>query len=192
MSGLWPLVWRAVAARPLRAALTVLAVSLGIAVVLAVQVTVDGLDSEAAAAQQVSAGQSGLDVRVDSGSGLTPAQVSTVAGLPGVAQVVPLHEKRVIASPLEKGFSGVAVTLVGISDGSVALRPVDVISGRLPHPGNLSEVAIDQGLAQALTATPGQDVKLGDRIQLITSTGPDRYIVVGITGGTSGGPSFTR
>ncbi|TME45840.1 MAG: FtsX-like permease family protein [Chloroflexi bacterium] len=192
MSGLWSLAWRAIRGRPLRSASTAAAVALGIAVVLGVQVTLDGLTSQATAAQQLAAGQSGLDVRVDAGGGLTTAQAASLASLKGVAQAMPLYEKRVVAGPAGTGLQGLTVTLVGLKDGAAALRPLVVVGGRLPHPGSASEVAIDQALAPAMTGRAGKPLAIGSRIQIITSTGPDQYRVVGFTSGTSGGPAFTR
>ena len=80
MSGIWPLAIRAVRARPLRSALTATAVALGIAVVLAVQIAIQGLTVQAQEAQAQRAGASSLDVRVDAGSGLTPTDITTLGG----------------------------------------------------------------------------------------------------------------
>ena len=80
----------------------------------------------------------------------------------------------------------------GSRNSSAALRNVAVVSGRLPLPGSTSEVAIDQGLSTALTGGFGSPILLGQKIQMITSTGPDLFTVVGFTSGTSGGPSFTH
>ena len=192
MNGLLALAVRAVAARPLRSALTTLAVALGIAVVLGVQITVNGLDTQAAAAQRLRAGASGLDVRVDAGSGLSPEQVRKLDGLKGVAEAVPLYEKRVVAGTTTSGVQGITVTLVGLHDGSAALRPVQVVSGRLPHPGTRNEVAIDDGLATVLASKKSAPVHLGQKIQLVTASGPDDFMVVGTTSDTSAGPAFTR
>ncbi|HEX6537956.1 MAG TPA: FtsX-like permease family protein [Candidatus Dormibacteraeota bacterium] len=191
MSGLWPIAWRSLRNHPLRAALTAIAVALGIAAVLGVQLTLDGLNAQAQAAQQASAGSSSLDVRVNAGSALTQAQITKLGNLHGVAQAVPLYEKRVVAGPAGSGLQGLTVTLVGLQDGSAALRPVTVVAGRLPRNGDTKDVAIDQGLASALTA-PAASLRVGDKLQLITSTGPDQFTIVGLTSGTSGGPAFTR
>lgn len=192
MSALLALVSRAVITRPLRTALTVTAVALGIAVVLGVQLSRGGLDSQAALASAQRAGDSSLDVRVDAGGGLTAEQVKALAGLHGVLQAVPLYEKRVIAAPAGSGFNGLTVTLVGLQDGRAALRPVQVTSGHLPASDSTDTVAIDQGLAGALVGKPTGQLHLGDKIQLITATGPDVFRVVGFTGDTSAGPAFTR
>jgi len=192
VSGIWPLAVRAVRARPLRSALTATAVALGIAVVLAVQIAIQGLTVQAQEAQMQQAGASSLDVRVDAGAGITPEQVATLAALPGVVKAAPLHEKQVTASPAGSTQQGNAVTLVGLQDSSAALRSVAVVAGRLPVPGNTAEVAIDQGLSTALTGGGGTPIRIGQRIQLITAIGPDVFTVVGFTAGTSGGASFTH
>ncbi|MGH7687078.1 MAG: FtsX-like permease family protein [Candidatus Dormibacteria bacterium] len=191
MSGLWPLAWRSIRGHALRGVLTAIAVALGIAAVLGVQLTLDGLDSQARAAQQAAAGSSSLDVRANAGSNFTQAQVTKLASLHGVTQAAPLYEKRVVAGPAGSGLQGLTVTLVGLQDGSAALRPVTVVSGRLPRNGDTTGVAIDQGVAAAITA-PKAPLKVGDKLQLITATGPDVYTILGLTSGTSAGPAFTR
>ena len=183
---------RAIRARPLRSVLTASAVALGIAVVLAVQIAIQGLTVQAGEAQQQQAGASSLDVRVDAGAGLAPSQVNTLADLPGVVQAVPLYEKQVTAGPSGGSLEGATVTLVGLQDSSAALRSVSIVAGRLPLPGSTSEVAIDQGLSTSLTGGFGSPIEIGQKIQLVTSTGPDLFEVVGFTSGTSGGPSFTH
>ena len=147
---------------------------------------------QAGEAQLQQAGASSLDVRVDSGTGLAPEQITTLTDLPGVAQAVPLYEKRVNAGPAGGSLQGATVTLVGLQDSSAALRSVSVVAGRLPLPGSTSEVAIDEGLSTTLTGGFGSPIKIGQKIQMITGTGPDLFQVVGFTSGTSGGPSFTR
>ena len=189
---MWLLAVRAVRARPLRSTLTAVAVALGIAVVLAVQIAIQGLTVQAGEAQAQQAGASSLDVRVDAGAGLTTAQITTLGDLPGVLQAVPLHEKQVAAGPAGASLVGDTVTLVGLQNSSAALRSVTVVSGRLPLPGNTSEVAMDQGLASVLTGGVGSPIRIGQKIQMITATGPDVFTVVGFTAGTSGGPSFTH
>jgi putative ABC transport system permease protein len=191
VSGIWPLALRAVRARPLRSALTATAVALGIAVVLAVQIAIQGLTVQAQEALMQQAGASSLDVRVDAGAGLTPADITTLAGLPGVVQAIPLHEKQVAAGPAGGTLQGDAVTLVGLQDSTAALRGVAVIAGRLPLPGDTAEVAMDQGLSSSLTGGSAP-IQIGQKIQMITATGPDVFTVVGFTSGTSGGPSFTH
>ncbi len=164
-------------ARPLRSALTAGAVALGIAVVLAVQIAIQGLTVQAGEAKLQQAGASSLDVRVDSGAGLAPAQITTLSELPGVVQAVPLYEKQVTAGPAGSSLEGTTVTLVGLQDASAALRTVSVVAGRLPRPGSTSEVALDEGLSTALTGGFGTPIEIGQKIQLVTQTGPDLFRV---------------
>ncbi len=107
---------RAIRARPLRSMLTAGAVALGIAVVLAVQIAIQGLMVQAGEAQLEQAGASSLDVRVDAGSGLLPAQITILSGLPGVVQAVPLYEKQVTAGPAGASLTGDTVTLIGLQE----------------------------------------------------------------------------
>jgi putative ABC transport system permease protein len=192
VSEIWLLALRAVRARPLRSALTAIAVALGIAVVLAVQIAIHSLTVQAGEAQAQQAGASSLDVRVDAGSGLTTEQITRLGDLPGVLQAVPLHEKQVAAGPADGSLVGNPVTLVGLQNSSAALRTVTVVAGRLPLPGDTSEVAMDEGLGTVLTGGVGSPIRIGQRMQMITATGPDTFTVVGFTAGTSGGPSFTH
>src|SRR5207249_1091065 len=75
---------------------------------------------------------------------------------------------------------------------TAALRPVQVLAGHLPARGSTSTVAVDQDLAAALVGKPGKTLRLGDQISMITATGPDLFKVVGFTGQTVAGPTFTR
>ncbi|MGA8360957.1 MAG: FtsX-like permease family protein [Candidatus Dormiibacterota bacterium] len=192
MSDIWGLAARAIRARPLRSVLTAAAVALGIAVVLAVQIAIQGLTVQASEAKTQLAGASSLDVRVDAGSGLTASEITELGALPGVVQAVPLYEKQVTAGPVGTGLTGDTVTLVGLQDSSAALRSVSVVAGRLPLPGSTTEVAIDQGLSTALSGGVGPPIHIGQGIQMITATGPDEFTVVGFTAGTVAGPSFTH
>ena len=192
MSGLWPLAWRSIRSHRLRAVLTAIAVALGIAAVLGVQLTLDGLNAQAQAAQEATAGSSSLDVRVAAGSSFTQSQMDKLGRLAGVAQAVPLYEKRVVAGPQGIGLQGLTVTLTGLQDGSVALRPVSVVSGRLPHRGDTANVAIDQGLATALATQSGRSLRVGDKLQIITANGPDQFTIIGLISDAGAGPAFTR
>ena len=156
MSDLWLLAVRAIRARPLRSALTASAVALGIAVVLAVQIAIQGLTVQAGEAQ-LAAGGRVLARRPgrQRGPGCSRVRSPTCADLPGVVQAVPLYEKQVTAGPAGSSLVGATVTLVGLQDSSAALRSVSVVAGRLPRPGSTSEVAIDQGLSTALTGGVG-------------------------------------
>jgi putative ABC transport system permease protein len=193
MSGLWPIVLRSLRARPLRALLTVVAVTLGVAAVTGVQLALPALDHQAQQALQQRAGESQLDVRAAQQPGLDDAQMSAVAAVPGVARSAPLLEKRVVARADPRVITGLTVTVVGVSDGRAGLRPVHLVSGRLPRAGSTDEVTLDDGVGAALQATGApRALTTGDDVRLLTGTGNDVFHIVGISSGTSAGPAFTR
>ncbi|HEX4579618.1 MAG TPA: FtsX-like permease family protein [Candidatus Dormibacteraeota bacterium] len=192
MSLTWALAARAIRGRPLRSSLNGLAVALGIAVILGVGITVSGLDAESRSAAQASAGSSSLDVRVTAGTGLTADAAAALRNLLGVADAVPLYQKRVIGRLTPLDVAGTTVDLVALRNGSVALRPVSLVAGRMPTAGSHSEIVLDQGLAAVLASNAhSRLVALGDTVQLTTTTGPDSFTVVGIAG-NAGTTSFTR
>ena len=193
MGGIWPVVTRTIAARPLRALLTALAVALGVAAVLGVQVTLSALDRQASDVAGQRAGRSSVDVRAVAGPGLDAAELVQLSRTPGVAEVQPLYQKRVAAKALADQLDGVDVTVVAVSGGEAALRPIVVTQGRLPSEArNRHEVALDGGVVESLAALTGQRLRIGDTVYLTTSTGPDAFTLTGISAGTSGGAAFTR
>ncbi|HEX6493308.1 MAG TPA: ABC transporter permease, partial [Candidatus Dormibacteraeota bacterium] len=178
--------------RPLRGLLAALAVALGVAALLAVQITLSGLDAQAGSAQAARAGESGVDVRTVSGPGLDAADLAKLRALPGVAQVSPLLEKTVVARASEASIQGLNVAVVGLDGGRAALRPLQVVSGRLPRDGSLDEVALDQGVASALRSTgAAHTVRAGETVRLVTQNGDATFTVVGITASNQGGPAFS-
>lgn len=193
MSALWPVVLRSLRARPLRAILTAAAVALGVAVILGVQITTTALDQEARHAAELRSGGSALDVRTSAALGLTDAELARLRVVPGVAAVAPLDEKRVTARA-DIADQGVQATVVGIDgNGTSALRPVLLRSGRMPRAGSHSEVVLDGGLAGVLTREGAKPpLRPGDKLLLTTATGPDQFTVVGLSDGTSGGAQFTN
>ena len=85
MSDFWLLAVRAIRARPLRSVLTASAVALGVAVVLAVQIAIQGLTVAGEARPAATGGR--LVARRPGrqrASGLTPAQITTLSELSGV------------------------------------------------------------------------------------------------------------
>ena len=119
------------------------------------------------------------------GSGLIAGSRSPrSADLPGWSRRSRCTRSRSRPARPGAASTGATVTLVGLQDSSAALRSVSVVAGRLPLPGSTSEVAIDQGLSTALTGGVGSPIQIGQKIQMITATGPDLFTVVGFTAGT--------
>ena len=163
MSDFWLLAVRAIRARPLRSILTASAVALGVAVVLAVQIAIQGLTAQAAGAQMEQAGASSLDVRVDNGAGLTPAQVTVLSELPGVVQAVPLYEKQVTAGPAGSALEGQTVTLVGLQE--LERRPAQRFGGGRPlaapgkHFGGRDRPGVEHGRSPGGSVRPSGSVR---------------------------------
>ena len=178
--------------RPLRGLLAALAVALGVAALLAVQITLSGLDDQTGSAQAARAGESGVDVRTVSGPGLDAADVARLRAIRGVAQVSPLLEKSVVARVSSGAVQGLDVAVVGLDGGRAALRPLHLVSGRLPRDGSLTEVVLDQGVASALRSTgAAHTVRAGESVRLVTQSGDTTFTVVGITASNQGGPAFS-
>jgi len=193
MGGLGHLLIRSLAARRMRAVLSVLAVALGVAVMLGVQIGVSGLDAQSHNAAMLRAGESSLDVRATANGGLSTDQLLQVSQIAGVNEVVPLYEKRVVAKPAKLASNGtpVQVSLVGLHEGAIALRPLAVISGRLPVAGSASEIAIDTRLRDPL-GSKGRPLSIGDAVVLATVAGDDTFTVVGITDQPTVSETFTK
>jgi putative ABC transport system permease protein len=178
--------------RPLRGVLAALAVALGVAALLAVQITLAGLDDQANAAQAARAGASGVDVRTVSGPGLGAADLARLRALHGVVQVSPLLEKSVVARASAASVQGLDVAVVGLDGGRAALRPLHLLSGRLPRDRSLTEAVLDQGVAGALRSTGAtRTLRPGDTVHLVTRDGDAAFTVVGITAANQGGPAFS-
>ena len=193
MGALWPIVQRSLRTRPLRAALTVIAVALGVAALTGLQLALPALDSQASRAQQQRAGDSQLDVRAVTAAGFDDFALSRLQHLDGVRQAVPLEEKRVIARADPRSITGLTATIVAVRNGTAGLRPVVLREGRLPRAGSTNEVTLDAGLADALPTTGApRPLISGDEVRLLTGTGSDVFHVVGISAGTSAGAAFTR
>ena len=193
MGGLFTLAFRQLRARPGRALLTAIAVALGVAAVLGVQLALSAVDDQAAAAQVQRAGRSSLDVRAVGAAGLRAADVVTVRSLRGVVEVEPFLEKPVTARIDKTAVDAPTVSVVAVQRGEVALRPLVLLDGSAPADGSRDQVAVDQALAVSLESTgASHPLRVGDSLYLTTASGPDRYRVVGITDGTTGGLAFTR
>jgi putative ABC transport system permease protein len=193
MGGLWPIVLRSLRARPLRALLTIVAVTLGVAAVTGVDLALPALDDQARTAQMLRAGDSQLDVRAVREPGFDDTQVAKLQQVAGVRKAAPLLQKRVIGRADPRTISGLTVTVIGVQNGSAGLRPVRILEGRLPRSTSTDEVTLDEGLATALQTTGApRALIVGDDLRLITGTGSDVFHVVGISAGTSGGTAFTR
>lgn len=127
------LAWRSLAARPLRTALTVVGIALGVAIVAATLVANQAATEAVQRAAGELFGRAQIRVRAFSDTGLTPRAVTTLRGLPGVTAAAPISERRLqlttLPGPQEQVFNGMLV--IGIDPAVDRLvRDPQLVAGR--------------------------------------------------------------
>lgn len=109
------LAWRGVAARPLRSALTVASIAVGVAVVTATLIANQASTDAVRRAAQELLGDAAIRVRAFDPAGFTPRAVTTLRRLPGVTAAAPVGERRLtvatLPGPDEQVFTLTAVTV---------------------------------------------------------------------------------
>jgi putative ABC transport system permease protein len=188
--GLHRLAWRGLRARPLRTALTIAGVALGVAVLFAGLATNAGIET---AVDRTVAGLLGrTDVRVSAfgEDGLDPGTVDAIGRTPGVAVVAPALERRTYLG-LDLLGPGDAlplpVTIVGIDPGAEArLHAMDIAEGSaLLRPD-------ESGALVTATLARQDDLAIGSEISVQGPEAPVTVRVIGILaddgawGGASG------
>ena len=172
MSGLSSIAFADIASRRFSSALTVVAILLGTAVVVAtftINVAVEGSMRQAATAL---VGNADLVIESLDDQGFASTSVPAVAALPGVTVVAPEVQKRAFYRGAGKrGF----VEILGIDPAlDPQIREYRVAAGRFFEAGDGRVVLLGKDWA----ATSGID--LGDDIDLITTEGFQPFRVVGL------------
>jgi putative ABC transport system permease protein len=189
MRGLHGLAWRGLGARPLRSALTMTGVALGVAVLFAGLATDAGIDASVDRSVATLVGRADLRVAAFGETGLSATTVEEIAGTPGVEVAAPTFERRTYLG-LEAFAPGdelpPPVTVVGIDPAvEPRLHDLSLAEGarlvRLDEPSALvsSTLAREDGLA------------LGDLLTIQGPAAPASVRVVGIMAGDGpwAGPS---
>ncbi|MBW3612448.1 MAG: ABC transporter permease, partial [Chloroflexi bacterium] len=126
------LAWRGLRARPLRTALTVLGIALGVAVVAATFIT--GASSEQAlhGATAELLGSADVRLRAFDERGFRPRTVQSVRSLPGVDAAAPVAERRLTVSTAPGADEAVFdLTVYGVDpEADAEVRPDTVVDGR--------------------------------------------------------------
>jgi ABC-type antimicrobial peptide transport system permease subunit len=158
---------RSLRRRPGRALLTILAVTLGATLLVALASVATSAGSRIvskltnggpATAIKVSASKADSDqaytddLRAAGPKAITDATLKTVRQSPRVATVIPVITSRVLAVPPPFGSSATATssqpaygdTMVGVDLSQMRNLPITILAGRVPHPGALNEVAITE------------------------------------------------
>ncbi len=172
MPGLSLLAWRSLASRPLRSALTVLAVALGVAMLVAVITANATIDAslEVAAARLI--GRVDVEVRSFGEQGFSRETTALLQGLPEVAAAAPTTRKRVFyRTARAQGF----VEVVGLDP--LLAREMDHFAVRegvfLPFE-SVRNVMVLASWARARGLVPG------DFIELVSFTGLQPFQIVAL------------
>jgi putative ABC transport system permease protein len=124
--------WRGLLARPLRTALAMAGVALGVAVVTATFITAASSEQALRGATADLLGTADLRLRAFDEAGFRPRTVQAVRALPGVDAAAPVAERRLTVSTTPGADEAVfGLTVHGIDPAAdAALRPDAVVAGR--------------------------------------------------------------
>lgn len=173
MAGLWGYGWRSFRRRPLRAALTVTGIAIGVALVFAV-LSVDAAASGGAAgfAREL-AGRSDMVVQAFGEGTLAPAGLATIADTPGVLATSPEVRRPTFATG-PRGMLG-PVTVVGVDPAADRALHDETMTAGTP-------LAQDDAGAAVLTSSwaRAHGLQVGSRLSLVGGGGERSFVVVGL------------
>jgi putative ABC transport system permease protein len=151
--------WRGLRARPLRTALTVAGVALGVAVVAGTLIATNAADAAVRSAVAELLGRADLRVRAFDDAGFTPRTVQALRGMPGVLAGAPVSERRLtVAAEPDRVFQ---LLVLGVEPAAEpAIRDPNLVSGV----GLAADSPTDAVLAASWAAANG--IGLGDRLLL--------------------------
>ncbi|HEY7526414.1 MAG TPA: FtsX-like permease family protein [Candidatus Limnocylindria bacterium] len=168
------LAWRGLAARPLRTALTVAGVALGVAVIAAALIAGQAATEAVRRAAQELYGSAQLRVRAFSADGFTPRTVTALRQVPGVLNAAAVAEERgrsltTAPGPNEKVFT---LLVIGVDPAEEeAIRTYELVAGHFLDPSDPAGVLVNAGWAA------DNDLTLGDELHFNTVDSPKSHIV---------------
>ncbi len=172
------LAWRGMAARPLRTALTILGIALGVAIISATLVANQAATDAVRRAATELFGRADIRVRAFSDAGLTARAVTTLRGLPGVTAAAAVTERRLqlttLPGPDEQVFSGMLV---------IGIDPADDLAVRDPHLVDGSYLSASGGSEVLVNGQWAADhhLEVGDQLLLSgAQPGSDPLTIVGL------------
>jgi putative ABC transport system permease protein len=165
---LWTYNVREMQRRPGRLVLTLVGISLGLATVVATQLTMHTVDRAYRELFEGLAGRAALEVTAKGQGGFEAELAAGLETIPGVRAVVPRIQS---AGALVSESGGVAVPVLGIDPGRAAADWPVREGGPIRGDG---DALLDPGLAQSLHLTPGQT------IELWAPAGPTKLHLAGI------------
>src|SRR5690242_5358875 len=171
------LAWRGLLARPLRSALTILGVALGVGIIAGTLVANQAATETVQRAAQELFGKATIRVRAFSDSGLTPRAVTTLRHLNGVTASAAVSERRLVISslpgPSEHVYNLLAIG-VDPTDEQAVRQPALVAGSYLS--GRPNEVVLNAHWAA------DNGLKVGDALLLTGDLrkGPPHIQIVGL------------
>ncbi len=167
--------WRGLRARPLRTALTVAGVALGVAVVAATLITSRSADEAVQGAAAELLGRAELRVRAFRDEGFTPRTVETIRALPGVVAAAPVSERRLLVStaagPREQVFNLLVIGLEPAAESKI--RDTNIEEGVFLSPDSPTDAVVPRRWAA------DHGLGLGDQLLLsgrVPSSAPLRIV----------------
>jgi putative ABC transport system permease protein len=159
--------WRGLIARPLRTALTIAGVALGVAVVSATLITSRSADEAVQGAAAELLGRAELRVRAFRDEGFTPRTVQAVRSLPGVVAAAPVSERRLLVStaagPREQVFN---LLVVGLEpEAERKIRDPNLEAGVFLSPDSPTDAVVTRGWATDHGLGLGDQLLLSGRVQ---------------------------
>ncbi len=194
VNGLARFAWRSLRARPLRTALSIVGIALGVAVLFAALVTDAGIQAGVGRTVDDVMGRSDLRVGAFEEKGLSASSLSAIRSAPGVAIADPVLEQRTYLQrdALTTADSTAAayappITVIGIDptiDGTATgLHDLQLASGQGLSPTSTTDVLVPAGLARDL------GLGAGDTLTILGLNGPVPYRVVGLLSGAGPDPT---
>ena len=172
------LAWRGLLARPLRTALTILGVALGVGIITATLVANQAATETVQRAAQELYGKATIRVRAFSDAGLTPRAVTTLRQLPDVAAAAAVSERRLVMTtlpgPHEQVFNLLAI---GIDpDDERQVRTPTLVAGSYLTAKKPNTVVLNAQWAADHGLNVGDDLLLTGDLR----SGPPHMQIVGL------------
>ena len=159
------LAWRGLLARPLRTALAIVGVALGVAVVTATVITSAASDAALRSATADLLGRADVRLRAFSEAGFTPRTVQSVRQITGVVAVAPVSERRLVAYTAPGDAERVFSLLVFGIDPSAdrAVRDPRLVAGVPLSPDSPTDALVAESWAARNGLGMGDEIRLDGR-----------------------------
>jgi putative ABC transport system permease protein len=170
---------------PVRAGLTVLAVALGVAVVLAIDLAGDAATGSFRSSMETLAGDNDLEIATS--GGVPENLVGTLASLPYSIRISPRIEDFAVIAGTRKSLPLIGLDLV--SEGSGSSRMDSGTAAETPFPKTLEEGFENSGGFDGIWVGASLGFKAGDRVPLLINDQVHDYVIRGAYPDSNGNES---